>query len=118
VVPETTNTRAPSPRKMRATAVGRLEHHFGYHLWPVSEDVLEAVVFNFLAQLQDDVIEEIAFTGWPPSHPSRPDAPQRADELPAPYVAIHDGVLQWGYGDEATPALALEPIRLDDFELP
>jgi hypothetical protein len=79
---------------------------------------IEEVVGGVLESIQDDIIEFVVRSGWPPVDPAEPDAPQSAAELPRPYVRIAERVLTWGFGDPAQPSLALTPIRLDDVRLP
>jgi hypothetical protein len=66
-----------------------------------------------LREVQNDTIEFSVRGGWPPADPARPDAPQRARDLPEPHAEVVDGELRCWFGRRDSPALVLPPIRLD-----
>ena len=74
----------------------------------------EPFAHEVLACLQDEVIENVTRTGWPPSDPEKPDARQHAGALPAPHAQVVEGQLLCWYGSRNNPALALPPISLND----
>jgi hypothetical protein len=75
-------------------------------------DQPEALAETVLYWLQEEMIENVVLGGWPPADPDRPDAPQRAVELPAPHAEIVDGQLHWWFGDRERPALRMPSIPL------
>src|SRR3954452_4154196 len=69
---------------------------------------LEEFALDVLRAAQDEVIEEVTHTGWPPASPSSPDAPQFGERLPRPGAEVsNEGVLKCWYGDRNNPALVL-----------
>ena len=62
--------------------------------------------------LQEEVIESVVKTGWPPADPPRPDAPQRAAELAAPHAEVIGEELHCWYGPRDAFALTVPPVRL------
>lgn len=77
-----------------------------------AEPPVDAFARHVLETLQDDVIEAVTKTGWPPSDPARPDDPQRAADLPTPHAEVVGDELHCWYGSGISPALRIPPIPL------
>jgi hypothetical protein len=80
-------------------------------VWEDSVSVEEFAV-ELMRALQDEVIEEVTKTGWPPRDPAQPDAPQFGNDLPGPHAEVGARSLRCWYGERERPSLCVATFSL------